>query len=83
MSNTTNRYISTESLHFVIETKAEDSTKAYLNHLELIGIIVDVARQRGIKLEECFDNDSGVKIVRIDEDGNEHDAVGWINGEKD
>lgn len=79
MSNTKNKYVSTEALRFVVNSVGETSSDAYEAHCEVISKIIDLARKNGIKIDESYFDDSGTKIYRIEKDGRETEVSGWLD----
>lgn len=83
MSNTKNKYVSTEALRFVINSVGETSSDAYEAHCEAISKIIDLARKHGFKIDESYFDDSGTKIYRIEKDGRETEVSGWLGDNED
>ena len=82
MNNTTNKYISTEALRFVVKSEGNNSADAYERHCEIISRIIDLVRKEGASIDEDWnDSDYGTKIYRIEPNGNETEVSGWIEGE--
>lgn len=82
MSNTTNKYVSTEALRFVIKSEGNNSADAYERHCEVISRIIDLVRKEGAAIDEDWhDRDYGTKIHRVEADGELTEVSGWLEGE--